>query len=415
MEKNKIRNLNIKTKLKALLLSGVTLLTGISCGKSDVKAPEKDNSIVIEAETNTKTTKNTIESTVDNMIAEKETQENNTNDYVENYNYENEENNYVEDETNIEATEIKTEEKTENKIEAPSKVYEEEIVMPKKGASMTPSTNHTTTKIKNSDIKITTTKAHTQHPTTTKKVTTQRHTTAKPTTVKITTTKPVTTTVRVTEPPVVTEPPRTDYNKYDLLSGDPAVAAKAFEKLSSELRDELYSYYIVRGEWGVTNGADQAKVILAVLNYNQGISPEALASDEALGKFSKEDLITNRAAINLPYTQNLYQNRVNFSKYVIDDEFANRLNQITNEYIDWKNGNGEALNADLDKYCENCDVFNTENVSNFVEFYILCNIDSETFGEDMNEDGKELDIFDEKVLTPMYQNYEQYKGRSYSR
>lgn len=397
MEKSNLKNLKIKTKLKALALSAVTLVTGISCGKSnEVKAPEQESSIIMEAETNTKPNKNTIESTVDNMIKEKETKESKENNYVENYNYENEENNYVEEETNLETTEAKT----ENKTEAPSKVYEEEIVIPKKGANKVHSSNPsaTTTKIKNSDIKVTT-KAHTQHPTTTKKVTT----------------KPVTTTVKVTEPPVVTEPPRTDYNKYDLLNGDPAVAAKAFEKLSSELRDELYSYYIVRGEWGVTNGADQAKVILAVLNYNQGISPEALASDEALGKFSKEDLITNRAAINLPYTQNIYQNRVDFSKYVIDDEFANRLNQITNEYIDWKNGNGEALDADLDVYFENCDVFNTENVSNFSEFYILCNIDAETFGADMNEDGKELEIFDEKVLTPMYQSYQQYKGRSYSR
>ena len=378
MEKTNLKNLKIKTKLKALALSAVTLVTGISCGKSnDVKAPEQESSIIMEAETNTKPNKNTIESTVDNMIKEKETKESKENDYVENYNYY-EENNYVEDETNLETTEAKT----ENKTEAPSKIYEEEIEIPKKGASMTPNTNHTTTKIKNSDIKVTTTRVNTQHPTTTTKkvVTTQRHTTAKPTTVKITTTKPVTTTVRVTEPPVVTEPPRTDYNKYDLLDSDPAVAAMAFEKLSSELRDELYTYYIVRGDWGVTNGADQAKVILAILNYNQGISPEALASDEALGKFSKEDLIKSCKAANIPETQYLYKNRIDMHKYVIDEDTANYLEDITNKYFDFKNGNPEGISSELKEYSKNCNVFNTENVDNFSVFYIMCRISGEKIG-----------------------------------
>lgn len=407
MEKSNLKNLKIKTKLKALALSAVTLVTGISCGKSnEVKAPEQESSIIMEAETNTKPNKNTIESTVDNMIKEKGTKETKENNYVENYNYENEENNYVEEETNLETTEAKT----ENKTEAPSKVYEEEIVIPKKGANKVHSSNPsaTTTKIKNSDIKVTTTKSHTQHPTTTKKVTTtQKHTTVK------VTTKPVTTTVKVTEPPVVTQPPRTDYNKYDLLSGDPAVAAKAFEKLSSELRDELYSYYIVRGDWGVTNGADQAKVILAILNYNQGISPEALASDEALGKFSKDDLIKSCKEANIPETQYFYESKIDMHKYVIDEDTANYLEDITNKYFDWKNGNQEEMNAELKEYFKNCNAFNTENVDNFNIFYIMERISLNKIGE--YEYGGELDTYIEKVIDPLYQSYEPYKGRSYSR
>lgn len=403
MEKNKIRNLNIKTKLKALLLSGVTLLTGISCGKSDVKAPEKDNSIAIEAETNTKTTKNTIESTVDNMIAEKETQENNTNDYVENYNYENEENNYVEDETNIETTETKTEEKTENKIEAPSKVYEEEIVMPKKGASMTPSTNHTTTKIKNSDIKITTTRAHTQHPTTTKKVTTQRHTT-----VKITTTKPVTTTVRVTEPPVVTEPPRTDYNKYDLLSGDPAVAAKALEKLSEELWQELYDGRGINRGY-LSNGRAESKVAIAILNYGS-ISPETLARDEALGNYSEEDLITYSHALDFEVVEQIVGTRVDFTKYMLDEDFANLINRTNAAWIDCENGDKEEyLNITNDYY---------ENYygDNLIKDYYMTLAGASREGasaQKMETLYNLMDEYDNNIVKPMYNNYAQYIGNSY--
>ena len=408
MEKNKIRNLNIKTKLKALLLSGVTLLTGISCGKSDVKAPEKDNSIAIEAETNTKTTKNTIESTVDNMIAEKETQENNTNDYVENYNYENEENNYVEDETNIETTETKTEEKTENKIEAPSKVYEEEIVMPKKGASMTPSTNHTTTKIKNSDIKITTTRAHTQHPTTTKKVTTQRHTT-----VKITTTKPVTTTVRVTEPPV-TQPPtipyeRREYNKYDLMSDDPNVALFAHKNLTNQLGKELFNGYLHETEYGVSMGYEEAGALIVALNYNQPLNIEALGN--IYNYESKEDFIKLTDNMNLASYQCMYNSRVDFTKYVIDEDFANYLNMVSEQCFNYENGDIDPLLNEIDNYFK----YNSDGIDNYAKYYFMCNeksIADYCTPEEMEEARR---MFVDNVSSYIYDKFEPHKSKTLAR
>lgn len=404
MEKNKIRNLNIKTKLKALLLSGVTLLTGISCGKSDVKAPEKDNSIAIEAETNTKTTKNTIESTVDNMIAEKETQENNTNDYVENYNYENEENNYVEDETNIETTETKTEEKTENKIEAPSKVYEEEIVMPKKGASMTPSTNHTTTKIKNSDIKITTTKAHTQHPTTTKKVTTtQRHTTA----------KPVTTTVRVTEPPV-TQPPtipyeNRTYTKYDLMSDDPNVALFAHKNLAFQLGNELFNGYLHETSYGTTSGHAEAGALIVALNYNQPLNIDALGN--RYNYESKEDFIKLTDNMDLASYQCMYNSRVDFTKYVIDEDFANYLNMVSEQCINFVNGDEEPLLNEINNYFDN--VYN--GIDNYAKYYFMYNVKSRAdycTPEEMEEARR---MFVDNVSSYIYDKFEPHKSKTLAR
>lgn len=404
MEKNNLKNLNIKTKLKALALSAVTLVTGISCGKSnDVKAPEQESSIIMEAETNTKPNKNTIESTVDNMIKEKGTKESKENNYVENYNYENEENNYVEEETNLETIEAKT----ENKTEAPSKVYEEEIVIPKKGASITPSTNHTTTKIKNSDIKVTTTKSHTQHPTTTKKVTTtQKHTTA-----KVTTTKPVTTTVKVTEPPVVTQPPRTDYNKYDLLSGDPATAAMALEKLSSELENELYRGCAIYRD-NEANPHEECKTAIAILNYGS-ISPEALAYDVALGNYSEEDLIKYSHALDFAAVERVTGARVDFNKYVLDGELANFINQVNNAWLDYENGNEEEFVNIADDY--DCNYYGIDHIKDYFITLAISRRHDYDLEEEYSGVYSYTCIYEDNIVKPMFNEYKPYIGKAYRR
>lgn len=406
MEKSNLKNLKIKTKLKALALSAVTLVTGISCGKSnEVKAPEQESSIIMEAETNTKPNKNTIESTVDNMIKEKGTKETKENNYVENYNYENEENNYVEEETNLETTEAKT----ENKTEAPSKVYEEEIVIPKKGASITPSTNHTTTKIKNSDIKVTTTKAHTQHPTTTKKVTiTQKHTTVK------VTTKPVTTTVRVTEPPVVTEPPtipyeNRTYTKYDLMSGDPNAALFAYNRLANQLGKELFNGYLHETEYGVSMGYEEAGALIAALNYNQPLNIDALGNK--YNYESKEDFTKLADNMDLASYQCMYNSRVDFTKYVIDEDFGNYLNMISGQCINFVNGDEEPLLNEINSYFDN--VYN--GIDNYAKYYFMYNVKNRADYCTQEEMEEARRLFFDNVSSYIYDKFEPHKSKTLAR
>lgn len=406
MEKSNLKNLKIKTKLKALALSAVTLVTGISCGKSnEVKAPEQESSIIMEAETNTKPNKNTIESTVDNMIKEKETKESKENDYVENYNYY-EENNYVEDETNLETTETKT----ENKTEAPSKVYEEEIVMPKKGANITPSTNHSTTKIKNSDIKVTTTKAHTQHPTTTKKVTT----TQKHTTVKVTTTKPITTTVKVTEPPVVTEPPtipyeNRTYTKYDLMSGDPNAALFAYNRLANQLGKELFNGYLHETEYGVSMGYEEAGALIAALNYNQPLNIDALGNK--YNYESKEDFTKLADNMDLASYQCMYNSRVDFTKYVIDEDFGNYLNMISGQCINFVNGDEEPLLNEINSYFDN--VYN--GIDNYAKYYFMYNVKNRADYCTQEEMEEARRLFFDNVSSYIYDKFEPHKSKTLAR
>ena len=386
----------LKFYTKTAVLAATTLVTGISCGSTEKQKIKLDKgSYVYEKEGNTENNieNNTIATTVQNMIKEKTETKNDkeskkVNEYIENY--EKYEADNDKNETNIEdKTESKSDNKTESKIENKTEASKEnktDSLKPIIGGHKVQSPQVTT--IKNKDIHITTTK---------------KITTAKPTTKKIITT----TTQRVTEPPVtqppVTQPPKTDYNKHDLLNSDSAISSKAFEKLSNELREELYGDCMVRGTWGVTNGADQAKIILAMLNYNQGISSEALS--EILGNISKDDVTEyGWELLNIPAIVNRYDGEVDFNKYIINDQFANSLNDATSKYRELENGNANPMCEMISSYAETCDFNNPDTINNPIEFCILACIGDEIDG--FYEDEALYQYYIENVANPLCSSYE---------
>ena len=400
MEKSKIKNL--KLRLKAGVLTAVALIPGVSCGRN-VGKQEPGANVSIETEANTNSNTNNIitttttkgNKTTTNTFVTGTTNNNNNgyvdynNGYVDNNNngYVDNNNGYV-DNNNTNSTEAKTENKTN----------------PTTHQNPTQNTNKTTTtKIKNSDIKVTTTKANNQNPTTTKKVTT-----TKKTTTVTTTKKPVvtTTTVKVTQPPV-TQPPRTDYNKYDLLDSDPAVAAKAFEKLADELWNELYAGVgIDRGY--LSNGKAESKVAIAILNYNS-ISPEVLASNEALGNYSEEDIITYAHALDFEVVEQMVGTRVDFSKYMLDQDFADFINRTNSAWIDYENGNE-------DEYLDI--IWNSNYEDNLIKNYYIKLASASTYdanGIDREHLYNAMDEYDENIVRPMYNNYAPYIGNSFRR
>ncbi len=267
-----------------------------------------------------------------------------------------------------------------------------------------------TTTGKTTTSKTTTNK--TTQPTTTTVVTTTKVTTAKPTTTTTTTTAPV-----QTEPIVTTIPyENRTYTKYDMLSSDPVEAAYAFDQLSEELCSDLFNGYMVMDEsYGMTAGHQQSKIILAALNYyyNGGIRPEVLAHEEALGDFSRDDIQKYSINADLPQEQYFYGSRVDFNKYVLDDNFANELEDITNKYFDWKNGNAAPLESELDSYFEYNNYDNLQNINNFIKFYYMCKISYEY--DYIDDDSVIKQIFFDNLIGPMYDNYEPYKGYSFSR
>jgi len=273
---------------------------------------------------------------------------------------------------------------------------------------------------------VTTAKTTTNNTTTTKTTT---KTTAK-TTTPVTTTKVTTTTTQTTQKPIVTtiqttttqatttqtqpvtQPPRTDYTKYDLLDPNTAVAAAAFEKLSDDLCAELFNGYLVTGNYGATAGYEQSKIILAALNYNSGISSEVLAYDEALGNMSREDVIKYSVNADLAQEQHLYGTRVDFNKYVLDDNLANDIEDITNKYFDWYDNNSESMYNYIVTYSENNNIGDVANIDNYVKFYMVCKIYDQMFGcdDDLSEQ-----VLNDNLIIPMYESYEPYKGNSYRR
>ncbi len=233
-------------------------------------------------------------------------------------------------------------------------------------------------------------------------------------------TQPPVTQPIVTQPPTmeleIVDNPKTNFTKYDLLNQDTRIAAQAFEELSDELCQELFNGYRVAGDFGITSGYEQSRILLAALNYNYngGINPKVLAYDEALGNLSREDIIKYSMCIDLPQEQHLYGSRVDFNKYVLDENFANEIEDITNKYIDWAdNGNYGPLDDKLNNYFANNRTDNIEAIKNYIEFYYMSRLDSETMGN--YSDDFEKQLYQDRVITPIYNSYEPYKGHSYTR
>lgn len=378
MEKSKIKNLKIR--LKAGVLTAVALIPGVSCGRN-VGKQEPGANVSIETEANTeKNTSNIITTTTTkgnktttNTFV---TEPTNNNGYVNN----NKNNGHVDNTTNNNTN--STEAKTENKTNPTHQNTTQKT---------------TTVKIKNSDIKVTTTKAHTQKPTTQKPV----QTTAKPTTQK-----PVeTTTVKVTEPPVTTVPyQQRNYNIEDITSDDALAARWAMQQYAEELRKELFNGYYVNTQYGKSDGIDESFALIGVLNYNQGINHRGFGN--IFGYETEEYFAMCTDCLDLAYYQYAYGSKVDFNKYVIDKDFANFINRVSDEFAEYMNGNTDPLTNEINDYFAN----NSEYIDNYTKYYFMCNTahPEDYFCDEMNE-GRQ--IFHENVTYSMYNEFAQYAGK----
>ena len=368
MEKSKIKNLKIR--LKAGVLTAVALIPGVSCGRN-VEKQEPGANVSIETEANTeKNTSNIITTTTTkgnktttNTFV---TESTNNNGYVNN----NKNNGHVDNTTNSNTN--STETKTENKTNPTHQNTTQKT---------------TTVKIKNSDIKVTNTKANTQKPTTQKPV----ETTAKPTTQK-----PVeTTAVKVTEPPVTTVPYfKREYTKYDITSDEPEAAYYALNKLSSQLAKEMFNGYIYK----TFSDVEAATAIIIALNYNQDINYDALGE---LFQYKTQDDFKNQCdELDLASLQYRFGSQVDFSKYVIDDNMAYFINNISSEYREYMNGNTEPLTNEMNNYFDN----NSDYIDDYVKYYFMCNT-KRTMGMEESEIDYARQLYFENVLSPMYDQF----------
>lgn len=366
-----------KTKLKALLLSGVTLLSGVSCGKANTntKKEEPQTSVVVE-----ETTNNNVVTTINATNKPKMQQRNVTNN-TDVLNETKEELEEREEQETEQKTEKVTEEKTEQETKEKATKEKQEIKTPSIGEHKVKSGEQT------EKTQVTTT-------TTTKKITQTTQTTQ-----------------TVTEPQtqqIVTEPPRTDYNKYDLLDPNPTIARMAYEKLSSDLCRELYNGYSFDGIYGVSTGYSESKVILAMINHDQNIAPEVLASDEALGKYSLDEILNYSHVLGFNFLEKKFGSRVDFNKYMLNEDLANYINTLNDAYV---NGNIDECDRILDEYYSH---YNTvEEVEDYVKYCYCVGVDYDT-GRMPRKGLQEAEKLCEDVIArPMYDSYSQYIGCSY--
>ena len=192
------------------------------------------------------------------------------------------------------------------------------------------------------------------------------------------------------------------YTKYDLLSDDTSKAAAAYEALSEQLWEELYGGKGFIRSYGLSNGYSECKVILAVLNHDKGISPEVLASDEALGGYSYEDVINYSHSLDFGVIEKEAGTRVDFTKYMLDEDFANFINATNDAWINYENGDEDEFLSISKEYYSN------PNKSNYVKEVYL-DYQSATWGPaEMQCLIYALEDFDKNIVIPLYNSYCDY-------
>jgi len=285
---------------------------------------------------------------------------------------------------------------------------------------------------------------------TTSKITTNKTTTTKAkgkTTVQTTrvTTKPVVTAVKtqpvqtqpkqtqpiqtqpkqtqpiVTQPPV-TEPPKpviVNYTKNDLFSNDADTAAAAYEQLANEMWNELYNNCAVNMNGKFTNGYPECQLMIAVLNYGQGINTAAIADASNLGSFSIEKMVESSKFLNFAQIEEITGGRIDFNKYTVNSDLANFLNKANNAWLNYKNGNTAEFDNISVNYFNNIDL-EDPNCFNSPASYIKLNymvLAENTLRASASQEDIDAaqELYEENVINPLFDSYQQYIGRSYKR
>ena len=183
-----------------------------------------------------------------------------------------------------------------------------------------------------------------------------------------------------------------DYTKYDLMSEDSLEARFALEKLSEQLNNELFQ--------GSMSGSESTYVLMSVLNYNQNLNKEAL--DYLYSNFDEESFKQASDNIDFAYNEMLYKTEVDFTKYVIDDEFAELLNRVTSEYRDYNNNIYEPLINEIENYFQN----NYEVINNYVEYYFMYRTNEHLHYKTYDTGDVQQMYFDNAVV-PLYKSFKE--------
>lgn len=242
-------------------------------------------------------------------------------------------------------------------------------------------------------------------------ITTTTTTSTTSTTTTTTTTRPVTTTAKVTLPPnvhtvvaYISDSVKTNLTKYDITSEDELDAKTALENMSMELAQELFNGNSQYNQYGVLPGIDAAYAIIVNLNYNQNINIKALG--DRYDCIHLDDFEKNIDNMNLSLYQYLYGTRVDFTKYTLDEELGQYINEVTDKYLDYKNKkNIDSLYEEFDDFFEN-----NEPYDNYAKYYYMVNTKNES-NYNSDEMNKARQIFFDNVTHPLYDKISQNMGK----
>ena len=366
-----------KEKLKAVITAGATILTLSACGTQDTPNEKNDSQIVTEETT-----------------SEKERTET----------------------TNIHTTTTSTKTTSTNETVTTATTKSNSTETTK--AVQTTKNNSTDTTQKNNTTQTTNNKETTEETQEETKITVEKENQTQTTKQVETPKQTEPQTEAPTEAPTEPEIEIRDYSKYDLLDSNPEVAARAFEQLSNELCEELYNGYAVEREYGSSNGYLESRVILAALNHDQGISVEALASDEALGTYSYEELLMYSHTIGFGELEYITDSRVDFTKYVLNEDLANFINETNDAWVDaYTSGDREYFYDMISSYCSENNFDDVNAIDDYTKFYYVVASAYSFLDGSVEEESVEIaeQLYNDNIVAPIYDSYSPYRGHSYSR
>ena len=213
----------------------------------------------------------------------------------------------------------------------------------------------------------------------------------------------------VEQKPVVTSPPATKpvpttipysertYTKYDITSDDPEIAINALEQLACDM--DLFNGYVHQNQYGGTLGGRTIYGIIIALNYDQNINPEAL--NYYFEYESEEEFKQYCDNIDLAYYQSLYGSNIDFRKYIIDENLANFINNVSKQYKDARNGNRTALDNTINSYF----AANSESIDDYVKYYFMTCTKDEYNDYNSDEMNYARELYFENIVKPIYHSF----------
>jgi len=183
-----------------------------------------------------------------------------------------------------------------------------------------------------------------------------------------------------------------------MLSDDSFEAYNAICYMAGELRKELFNGYAHITEYGGGKGVNEALALITALNYDQELNSEAL---NTIYEYDTEEEFNQYCDnINFAYFEYLYKSNVDFKKYMLDEELADFISKVCDEYKEYMDGNQKPIINEINTYFEST----ADGIDNYIKYYFMISTAHDIYPNDYNtSEAKKLYL--ENVSSKLFKSF----------